>query len=247
MAGVTVCIAALLLSLGFMVTLALDTTTKTATSAVLSDDVVLAEWVGDATISPAAQLPGGVVDVLGRAGCRPDDVDVLAVAVGPGSFTGLRVGIATMQGLAVAFARPLIGISGLEALAACAAGESGTEDGVIIAPWVDAWRGEVYAGRYRGGVPLGEPTVGSPEEALADLDGPALFVGDGAAAHRALIAHSRQKARFAATMTPRLAPAIARLASARAQGGERPGPHAIAPLYVRRPDAELARDSRRAE
>jgi tRNA threonylcarbamoyladenosine biosynthesis protein TsaB len=230
-----------------MVTLALDTTTKTATSAVLSDDVVLAEWIGDPAVSPAAQLPGGVAEVLDRAGCRPGDVEVLAVAVGPGSFTGLRVGIATMQGLAVAFARPLIGISGLEALAACASHESSMSDGMIVAPWVDAWRGEVYAGRYRAGILLGEPTVGPPERALADLDGPALFVGDGAAAHRATIAaHARHTASFAATITPRLAPAIARLAAARAQAGERPTPHAIAPLYVRRPDAELARDVHRA-
>ena len=71
-----------------MVTLALDTTTKAATSAVVSGARVVGEWAGDAAISPAAQLPRGLEDALAAAGCRLGDVDVLAVAVGPGSFTG---------------------------------------------------------------------------------------------------------------------------------------------------------------
>jgi tRNA threonylcarbamoyladenosine biosynthesis protein TsaB len=228
-----------------MVTLALDTTTKTATCAVLSGDEITGQWTGDASMSPAAQLPRGIAAALAAGGCRPEDVDVLAVAVGPGSFTGLRVGIATMQGLAVAVARPLIGVSALEALAVAAAVETGTGETLLIAPWVDAWRGEVYAGAYRSSRALGPPVVGDPARLLAELDGPVLFTGDGAAAHRPLIAGTLgDRARFAPTMTPGLAGVIARLARARAQGGERPAPHAIAPLYVRRPDAELARDAR---
>ena len=230
-----------------MITLALDTTTKTATCAVLSGDAVTGHWTGDAARSPAAQLPRGVADALAASGCRPEDVDVLAVAVGPGSFTGLRVGIATMQGLAVALARPLIGVSALDALAEAAAIECGAGTAMLIAPWVDAWRGEVYAGAYRGGRELGPPVVGDPLRLLADLDGPVLFTGDGAAAHRAVItATLGDRARFATTMTPALAGVIARLARTRALSGERPVPHAIAPLYVRRPDAELARDASRA-
>ena len=230
-----------------MVTLALDTTTKTATSAVLVGGRVAGEWVGDAAVSPAAQLPGGVAEALAAAGCRAGDVDVLAVAVGPGSFTGLRVGIATMQGLATALSRPLIGVSALEALAACAAIESGAGDDLLIVPWVDAWRGEIYAGVYRAGGALALPVVGDPARVLAGLEGAALFTGDGAASHRTLITTQLgDRARFATTMTPRLAATIARLATARAEAGERPAPHAIAPLYVRRPDAELARDASRA-
>ena len=154
-----------------MVTLALDTTTKTATCAVLSGDDVAGQWTGDAAVSPAAQLPRGLVDALAAAGRRPEDVDVLAVAIGPGSFTGLRVGIATMQGLAVALSRPLIGVSALDALAVCAAIESDAGDRLLIAPWVDAWRGEVYAASYRAGRALGAPVVGDPRRLLAELEG----------------------------------------------------------------------------
>ena len=230
-----------------MITLALDTTTKTATSAVVSGGRVLGDWVGDAAVSPAAQLPRGVAEALASAALRLEDVDVFAVAVGPGSFTGLRVGIATMQGLAFARSRPLVGVSGLEALAACAAAECAASSERLIVPWVDAWRGEIYAGVYRDGRALTAPVVTEPAGALAAIDGAALFVGDGALAHREFISlRLGDGARFAPTMTPRLAPAIAALAAARAEAGERPAPHAIAPMYVRRPDAELARDAHRA-
>jgi len=230
-----------------MVTLALDTTTKTATCAVLSGGELAGQWTGDAAVSPAAQLPRGVMEALAAAGRRPEDVDVLAVAVGPGSFTGLRVGIATMQGLAVALSRPLIGVSALEALAVCAAVESDAGEQLLIAPWVDAWRGEVYAGAYRAGRALGPPVVGDPARLVAEVEGPVLFTGDGAAAHRPLItARLGDRGHFAAAVTAGLAGVIARLAAARAGAGERPSPHAIAPLYVRRPDAELARDAHRA-
>lgn len=248
MAGVTVCIARhCYYRVGLiMITLALDTTTRTASSAVLSGAILLGEWVGDAAVSPAAQLPRGVAEALATAGCRPGDVDLLAVAVGPGSFTGLRVGIATMQALAVALSRPLIGVSALEALAVCAAIECQADDHLLIAPWVDAWRGDVYAGAYRAGRALTPPVVSDPVRVLADLEGPLLFTGDGAAAHRALITQQLgDRGRFAPTMTPRLAGAIATLAAARAEAGERPAPHAISPLYVRRPDVELARNAHR--
>jgi tRNA threonylcarbamoyladenosine biosynthesis protein TsaB len=141
-----------------------------------------------------------------------------------------------MQGLAVALGLPLIGVSSLEALAVHAAGAE--RDGVsLVAPWVDAWRGEVYAGFYRAGREVRPPVVAEPVEVLRDLAGEVLFVGNGSEAHRARLAAWRGgTARFAAVMQPGLAAAIARLAAARAAAGERPSPDAIAPVYVRRPD-----------
>jgi len=224
-----------------MVTLALDTTTRTPTCALVADAVVEGAWEGRSDESPAAQLPMGLQYALTQARRPMTDLDVLAVAVGPGSFTGLRVGIATMQGLAVALGLPLIGVSSLEALAVHAGAADGGAG--VVAAWVDAWRGEVYAGLYRAGREERSPVVAQPDDVLRDLSGDVLFVGNGCDAHRGrLAAWTGGTARLAPVMQPALAETIARLASARAAGGERPAPDAVAPLYVRRPDPELARD-----
>ena len=225
-----------------MITLALDTSTRTGGCAVLRGDDVLADVPGDAARTHAERLPGDLMKVLHRAGLALPAVDVFAVATGPGSFTGLRVGIATMQGLAVARNRPLVGISVFDALARVAAGAAA----VRVATWVDAWRGEVYAALYEGIHEVEAPTVERPAAILARHRGtPTLFIGDGAAAHHEVIAQAMgSHGLLAMVVEPPLAGMIGRLASAEAAAGRRPGPADIEPLYVRRPDAELARDAR---
>jgi tRNA threonylcarbamoyladenosine biosynthesis protein TsaB len=159
------------------------------------------------------------------------EIDLFAVATGPGSFTGLRIGIATMQGLALAQGRPLVGVSSFDALASFV-------DGPHVSVWIDAWRGEVYAVEYENALQLYEPRVASPDEVLAVTRyrrGP--FIGDAALKYRDRLAHVVEP-------TPLVAGAIATLAHARGAAGDRPQPHAIRPLYVRRPDAELARERR---
>src|ERR1041384_6636557 len=100
-----------------MIILALDTSTRVGSSAALRGDDVLAEVPGDPSRTHAERLPADLMQALDGAGLVLADVDVFAVATGPGSFTGLRVGIATMQGLALAAGRPLVGVSALDALA----------------------------------------------------------------------------------------------------------------------------------
>src|ERR1051325_2370918 len=99
-----------------MIILALDTSTRIGSSAVLRGDDVLAEVPGDPLRTHAERLPADLMQVLDGGGLALGDVDVFAVATGPGSFPGLRVGIATMQGLALAASRPLVGVSVLDAL-----------------------------------------------------------------------------------------------------------------------------------
>jgi tRNA threonylcarbamoyladenosine biosynthesis protein TsaB len=228
--------------------LSLDTTTPKASCAVARDGVVLNEEPIDASRQLALQLPGTLRDILDLSAVALEDIDAFAVAAGPGSFTGVRIGIATMQGLAFGLGKPLIGISGLTALRAVA---SPAFLGSRIAAWVDAWRGDVYAVLFEDGRQIGEPTVAKPTALLDDLargkptpyTNDVLFIGDGAETYRDLIvSRLGQAARMADPVVPLLAAVIAMLATIEYKSGHRPPPHAIRPIYVRRPDAELARD-----
>jgi tRNA threonylcarbamoyladenosine biosynthesis protein TsaB len=175
--------------------------------------------------------------LLAHAGVTLPEIDVYAVATGPGSFTGLRVGIAAMQGLAFAGHRPLVGVSALDALALVA-------DAPRVVAWIDAWRGEVYSARYETGRAIEPPVVARPQDVLAALDErPTRFIGDGAGTYRTLIERTRgHRAGIADPVSPPLAGVIAGIATDRARSGHLPPPHLIQPLYVRRADAELGRD-----
>jgi tRNA threonylcarbamoyladenosine biosynthesis protein TsaB len=252
MAGVTVAVAdmAFYYPSREMLVLGLDTTTRAGSCALARDGVVLRERASDATRPQASRLPGELMALLDQEAVALRDIDLFAVATGPGSFTGLRVGIATMQGLAFAAGKPLIGVSALDALAvhgARAAGERG-----MVATWVDAWRGEVYAALYEDGREVDPPIVDAPPAILARLRppergprNPIVLIGDGVEAHAAIIRDTlHDRAAIAEPTAPLLAGTIAVLATDAARGGHMPPPHAVRPLYVRRTDAELARDAR---
>jgi len=233
-----------------MLILSLDTTTRAGSCALLRDDRVLREHTGDGSRDQAERLPGDLAALLEHEGIALDAIDALAVATGPGSFTGLRVGIATMQGLAMATGKPLIGVSAFDSLALAAravtarettADREGPRRTLI---WIDAWRGEVFAALYEHGQQTGAPVVAPPDVLLEQLRGqPTLFTGDGAAVYEARIrAVLGETARFTTPMAPPLAGAVATLAGQAFRRGDRPLPHAIRPIYVRRSDAEIAAD-----
>src|SRR5262249_1069525 len=113
-----------------MLTLAFDTATGTATTALVRDGDVLGERVGR-----ASEILADADELVRAAGLTPADVDLLAVGVGPGSFTGMRIGLAAARGLALALDVPVAGVSTLDALAAAAPG---------AVPVVDAKRGEIF-------------------------------------------------------------------------------------------------------
>ncbi len=243
-----------------MLVLSLDTTTRAGSSALTRDRRVLREAASEANGAPAARLPRELMALLEQEGVELGDVDVFAVATGPGSFTGLRIGIATMQGLAFATGKPLIGVSALDSLEVVGralSGSPGKPDKACptggtaldaltretretrVATWIDAWRGEVYAALYQDGREVEPPIVALPEAVLQGLDQqPTLFVGDGAGTFRDLIVATRGAgARIADPASPLIAGIIGQLATDAARAGERPPPHAIRPLYVRRYDA----------
>jgi len=229
-----------------MVILALDTTTRPGSCALMRDGRLLREEAGDVSREQAERLPGDLAALLAVESLSLRDINLLAVATGPGSFTGLRVGIATMQGLAMAIGTPLIGVSALDALAHTGACWQGGAGPARVATWIDAWRGEVFAALYEDTREVEAPTVAKPEALLTGLgEQPVLFTGDGALAYQGVIrAALGERARFTDPVSPVLAGAVATLAGSAFLAGKRPPPHAITPIYVRRSDVELAAKAR---
>jgi tRNA threonylcarbamoyladenosine biosynthesis protein TsaB len=181
----------------------------------------------------ATRLLPLAAELLAAAGLSWAAVERIAVGVGPGTFTGLRVGIATARGLAQSLSCPLIGVSSLEALAAPALDEAGTVLAVI-----DARRGEVFAAAYdsASGLVAG-PKALAPEAVGALADAGWLAVGDGAVRYRERIgAAGLQVPPQDSPLHVVRAAAVCAIAVARAPT---PGIR-VAPDYVRRPDAELA-------
>jgi tRNA threonylcarbamoyladenosine biosynthesis protein TsaB len=193
--------------------LAFDTATEVATSALVDGAEVLGE-----RMSRAVRVLEDVDALLRQAGARPADLDALAVGTGPGSFTGVRIGLATARGLALALDLPAAGVSTLAALAAGAPG---------ALPVIDAKRREVFVG--------GEAARAIRPEEL-ELDPGTVCVGDGAVHYREVLERSGAvvppdgdevhlpRARFHAALARDFGPA-----------------EAIEPLYLRVPDADRPR------
>ena len=254
--------------------LALDTTTRAGSVALVDENVIVEERPGDLSRTHAQRLPAEVLAVLETHGVGLSAIDVFAVAAGPGSFTGLRIGLATIQGLAFVTGRPIVGISALEALAQIAS--RGITAGALVAAWMDAQRREVFSALYRvtsAGlfapgrlIEIESAGVGDPECTLerwrerldpssAVAPGPStplgagqpvVFVGDGAVVYKGLVCGRGGPLRRVMA-PPLLAGAVGRMAVARARLGEAVDPGDVHPLYVRRPDAEIDRERRRVD
>jgi tRNA threonylcarbamoyladenosine biosynthesis protein TsaB len=134
-----------------MLILAIDTSTRMGSSAVLRDSEVLAQVSGYEETPYSTRLFRDIVLLQDRANLRLDQIDVFAVAAGPGSFTGLRVGLAAVKAWAEVHRKPIAAISGLEAIAAeSLIGEIGSASNArLIAPFLDARRGQVFGAIYR--------------------------------------------------------------------------------------------------
>ena len=253
-----------------MLTLALDTTTRAGSVAVVLRDRVLSVVQGESSRTHGERLPAELDRALREAGVDARELQLLAVASGPGAFTGLRIGLATMQGLAMVHGTRVIAVSALDALALAAsrATQNVAAPPARVAAWMDAQRGEVFAAYYdlddrHAPVLLLPPIAAPPDVVLAQLPPePAVFIGDGAVRYESQILRSgdahllppdgarhrkvADPARLVMAHPAEIATLIAALGIARALQGEAGPPHALQPLYVRRPDAELERQRQRS-
>lgn len=222
----------------------------------MSGNELLGWLSGDPERTHGERLPGDVLRLLSAHGTSLHDVEVFAVCSGPGSFTGLRIGLATIQGFALATGRPVMTVPTLEALAYAGLERQPPEVNRPnwIVPWMDAHRGEVFGAIYRVGhdgmmTECYSPVVGSSAALLEEWvqvleQSQVLFVGNAVERSRVGIVDSLgAEVRLDPSMPP-LAPTVAVLAQAKGRDNVLL-PYAIRPVYVRRPDAELARERRR--
>jgi tRNA threonylcarbamoyladenosine biosynthesis protein TsaB len=196
-----------------MLTLAFDTATGVATSALVRDGHPLGERTGT-----AAGILGDADELLRAAGAVPRDLDLLAVGVGPGSFTGVRIGLAAARGVALALDLPVAGVSTLAALAAGAPG---------AVPVIDARRAEIFV--------LSSEGVRCLAPASLEVDQGRTYVGDGAVRYRATIEAA------GGVVPPDESDLHLPRARFHAQLADKGGPaERVEPVYVRAPDAEKA-------
>ncbi len=224
-----------------MTLLVVDTATSSCGVGILEEGRVLAEQHRDDGQTHSRHLMTMIDSVLDRCRMAVSDLAAVAVTVGPGSFTGLRIGLAAAKGLAVSASIPLAGVITLEALA------RQVPDAPLVCPLIDARKGEVYGGLFRpdpGGRPRlqGDMFVRSPEEALEAIDEKCLLIGDGALLYRDRIRKrlGGRMVRFAPEGAHRIQPAtVGRIAQEALTAGAPCDPNRLSPVYIRKSDAEL--------
>lgn len=232
-----------------MYILALDTSTSSASVAICSTETVIAEATFTCNRSLSARLIPEIEHLLGLAGLDVSAIDLFAASTGPGSFTGVRCGVATVQGLALATGRPCAGFSSLAALAM---NFSLTTHPVCAL--LDARKSEVYAGLYNcddhAPTPLISDCVMPIEEFLglisAFSDKPVIFAGEGSQRYREAILHRMGELALFAPISHNTGRAAhgALLALNIFQSGNSLDPAHLLPDYIRASEAEIARHTR---
>jgi tRNA threonylcarbamoyladenosine biosynthesis protein TsaB len=222
-----------------MKVLALESATLSGGAALVDGDRVLGEITLDVAVTHSERLMAAVDRLVAECGLAPHDLEGLAVSIGPGSFTGLRVGIATVKGLGLALDLPIAAVPTLDALAARLPFADAP-----VCPILDARKGEVYLCLYRwkGGemVRDWDYLALSPEAAAARLEAPVILLGDGIAACRPWLARLGDGCRTAPPAQRMPSPAaVAQLGRRALEAGQGRRAEDIAPLYLRPSEAEL--------
>ncbi len=229
-----------------MIVVGIETSTRQTSVAIGSDREILAA-VSLAGKSRQESVTPALQQLCDWSAVELSQVGGIAVGIGPGLFTGLRVGVQTAKTLAQVLAVPIVGITSLDALAFAV-----RHTHKLIVAVVDGRRGEVFYAVYRalpGGVVRGhEYTVGTPDHLGAELQtipGEMLAVGDGAILYRNQLEELGSRVEFASTIRAHPeAAALVELAAPRFLREEHDRLHEVRPLYLRKSDAEIAWDQR---
>lgn len=212
--------------------LAIDTSTQWIGLALLHDDLILSEMIWKTRSHHSVELTPGIDQILKRSGIEPKDLEVLAVATGPGSFTSLRIGLAAAKGMALGLHLPVIGIPTLDVQAAGVPVQN-----TQLAAVLQAGRGRLAVGWYQPGegkwVSQGEPEVFTPDELEQVIKKPTLISGELSAEERRTLARRWKKV----SLTPpsqsiRRPSVLAELAWQRWQNMDVDDVVSLAPIYL---------------
>lgn len=158
-----------------MIWLGIETANAPLSVAVVKDGAVVAEVVQNIKLTHSVGAMPAIEELLNKAGVKPAEIDAIAVSEGPGSYTGVRIGVTIAKTLAWTLKKPLVGVSSVEALAA-----NGQLSNNVVCALFDARRQHVYAGAYKEGKPVVEDAHMSIEALLDQLDAlqqDVLFIG----------------------------------------------------------------------
>jgi len=218
--------------------LAIDTSTASGSVAIMEDGQLIGESLIHIKRTHSERLLPTVDHLLKEVSTGLEDVDCFAVTTGPGSFTGLRIGLSTVKGLAWSLERPVVGVSTLEALAL-----NIPYSALSICPIIDARKGEVWAAIYRWGggglVAEVKDMAIRPEDLVKRIKEPTIFLGDGIR-----VISNLQSSIFNSQFAPShlwhiRASNVGWLGWLRFKEGKVASPEAIQPVYIRPSEAEI--------
>lgn len=219
--------------------LAIDTSTILGGAAVIEDDNLIAETRMNVKITHSERIMGEIDYIVKRSGLKIDDIDVFAIAIGPGSFTGLRVGLSTIKGLVYAAGKRLVSVSTLHALAYAMPFSK-----YQVCTLLDARKKEVYAGIFKwtnnGFIKVMNEQIIKIDNLLSVINESTIFSGEGAMLYKEYIkAKLGDAAIFALPHNMVTSPSsVAYLAMMKAKKEEFDDPITLVPMYIRKSEAE---------
>jgi tRNA threonylcarbamoyladenosine biosynthesis protein TsaB len=220
-----------------MFSLAFDTSTKTLAVSILQDGVILYDVVINNSLNHSEVLLSAINEACRQIRIKISDINLLACTLGPGSFTGLRIGISTLKGLMLATAKPAVGVSSLAALACNVEWNS-----KIVCSIIDAGRGQVYTAFYQKDEEsifkqINEEKALKPNEIQFDFDQEVIAVGDGAIKYADILTKNSKVSIASDQFQYIRASAVARLGREKFAVNDVLDDEKFAPLYLRSADA----------
>ena len=217
-----------------MIILGIDTCSVNAAVAVINDKKLIGEFVVSNDRTHSQVIMPLVDDMLKKCGLDIADIDVFAVTIGPGSFTGLRIGVATVKTLAQFCKKPIIGVTSLDSLYENCAMFDG-----IVCPIIDARHGEVYNALYQNGKRITDYRVIDVEQLIEQLkDEKVCFCGDGVLTYGDKLSQNKNHTVATQNMSMQKASSLCMAAYKRALNNDFDDVYSLLPVYLRKSQAE---------